>query len=198
MFKRICKITFISHGATIYSTAGIINDNLKSPKLNDVGEEEIVKVCEYLTNREVHYDKIYTGPEAYCIQTAQQIAKLFHQKPVMTELQSRKHGDWQGSTLADLYKEYKSSIISATPPNGETLKTFNRRVSVIINRLIKENKGNRIIIVTTPEVIQSVLAKTLDLATENQHKILIKTGTLTQISYFEGWSSVIYTGFSPL
>ena len=59
MFKRICKITFITHGATVYSQEGIINDSLKYPKLNELGEEEIEKVCEYLEKRGVSYDKIY-------------------------------------------------------------------------------------------------------------------------------------------
>ena len=80
MFKRICKITFITHGATVYSLDGIINDTLKYPKLNEFGEEEIEKVCDYLEKRGVAYDKIYTSPNACCTQSAQIIAKLFKQK----------------------------------------------------------------------------------------------------------------------
>ena len=67
-----------------------------------------------------------------------------------------------------------------------------------IDKLIKENKGNRIIIVTTPGVVQSAIANALSLTPDNQHKMLIKTGSLTQISYFEGWSSVIYSDYTPL
>ena len=80
MFKRICKITFISQGATVYTQDGIINDTLKYPKLNDLGENEIEKVCEYLEKRGVSYDKIYSSPNSACIQSAQIIAKLFKQK----------------------------------------------------------------------------------------------------------------------
>ena len=68
----------------------------------------------------------------------------------------------------------------------------------LITYLVKENKGHRIIVVTTTEVIQSALAKTLKLSPQNQHRMLIKTGSLTQISFFEGWSSVIYSNYSPL
>ncbi len=96
----------------------------------------------------------------------------------------------------ELFKEYGSKALIDTPENGESLKDFNKRVSKVIDKLIKENKGNRIIVVTTPEVIQAALAKTLELTPENQHKLLIKTGSLTQISYFEGWSSVIYSNFN--
>ena len=82
MFKRKCKITFISHGATVYSQEGIINDKLNYPKLNEFGEEETEKVCEYLKKREVAYDKIYSSPNTCCTQTAQIIAKLFKQKDI--------------------------------------------------------------------------------------------------------------------
>lgn len=198
MFKRICKITFISHGATIYSLAGIINDNLKSPKLNDIGEDEIEKVCEYLEKRAVAYDNIYTSPYAYCIESAQIVAKTFKEKPKTIELLSRQHGDWQGSTWNDLFKENGSLLFTKVPKNGESLDIFNKRIWKFIKNLVKENKGQRIIVVTTPEIIQSALAQALELSPENQHRVLIKSGSITQISYFEGWASVIYSNYAPL
>ena len=198
MFNRICKITFITHGATVYSLDGIINNTLKYPKLNDFGEEEIQKVCEYLENRGVAYDKIYTSPNACCTQSAQIIAKLFKQKATPIDLLQRNYGAWHGSSYTDLFKENGPSILSQTPENGESLADFNKRISKTINCLVKENKGNRIIIVTTPDVVQSAIAKTLSIKPENQHKVLIKTGSLTQISYFEGWSSLIYSDYVPL
>ena len=198
MFKRICKITFIAHGATVYSMDGIVNDTLKYPKLNEFGEEETEKVCEYLEKRGVAYDKVYSSPNACCTQTAQIIAKLFKQKPMTINLLQRNHGAWHGNFYADIFKENGSAALVDTPENGEALNAFNKRISKELDKIIKENKGNRIIIVTTPEIIQSAIAKTLEITPENQHKILIKTGSLTQISYFEGWSSVIYSGYVPL
>lgn len=198
MFKRKCKITFITHGATVHSVDGIINDTLKYPKLNEFGEEEIEKVCEFLEKRGVAYDNIYTSPNACCTQSAQIIAKLFKQKTITIELTQRNHGDWHGLTYADLFKTNGKKVLAETPTNGEALKDFNKRVQKIINTLIKDNKGNRIIVVTTPEVVQAAVALALELAPENQHKVLIKTGSLTQISYFEGWSSIIYSDYSPL
>lgn len=198
MFKRICKITFITHGATVYSLDGIINDTLKYPKLNDYGEEEIEKVCEYLKKREVSYDKIYTSPNACCTETAQIIAKLFKQKAIPIDLTQRNHGVWHGSFYIDLFKELGAEALTQTPEKGEALTDFNKRVSDTIDKIVKENKGNRIIIVTTPEVVQAEIANVLGIMPKNQHKTLIKTGSLTQISYFEGWSSLIYSDYTPL
>lgn len=199
MFKRKCKITFIAHGATVHSVDGIISDSEKYPKLNEFGEEEIDKVCEYLKKRAVSYDKIYSSPSTRCMQSAQIIAKLFKKRITEVNLPSRKNGEWSGLSYNDIYNEYGSKAILQTPPGGESLKDFNKRVKYVIKQLVDENRGNRIIVVTTPDVIQSAIAQTLGLRGENQFKALVKTGSLTQISYFEGnWSSIIYSGYMPL
>lgn len=96
MFKRKCKITFISHGATVHTMDGIICDTEKYPKINEFGEEEIEKVCEYLENRAVTYDKIYTSSSARCTQSAQIIAKLFKKEITSIDLPARNHGNGAG------------------------------------------------------------------------------------------------------
>ena len=199
MFKRKCKITFISHGATVHSMDGIICDTEKYPKLNEFGEEEIEKVCEYLKNRAVAYDTIYTSASARCTQSAEIIAKLFKKKITTIDLPARNHGEWTGRSYEDIVDQYGPEVMLQQPENGESLKDFNKRVSKTIDSLVEKNRGNRIIVVTTPDVIQSAIAKTLELSPVSQFKNLIKTGTLTQISYFEGnWSSVIYSDHMPV
>ena len=86
-----------------------------------------------------------------------------------------------------------------TPKGGESVEKFNKRVNNVIQQLVEENRGNRIIVVTTPDVVQAAIALTLELSPENQFKTLVKTGSLTQISYFEDdWSSLIYSDYMPL
>ena len=199
MFKRKCKITYIAHGATVHSLDGIICDTEKYPKLNEFGEEEIEKVCGYLNNRAVAYDKIYSSSSARCTQSAEIIAKLFKKKITIIDLPARNHGGWSGRSYEDLFDQYGPEVILQQPKNGEALEVFNKRVSDVIDKLVEENRGNRIIVVTTPDVIQSAIAKTLELSPVSQFKNLIKTGTLTQISYFEGdWSSIIYSDHMPV
>ena len=197
MFKRKCKITFISHGATVHTMDGIICDTDKYPKINEFGEEEMEKVCGYLKNRAVAYDKIYTSSSARCTQSAQIIAKLFKKDITSIDLPARNHGEWSGRAYSDVFDEYGPEAIIQKPNGGEALEDFNKRVSDKIDELVEENKGNRIIVVTTQDVIQS--AKTLELSPVSQFKNLIKTGTLTQISYFEdNWSSIIYSDYMPV
>jgi len=46
-FNRKCKITFISHGATIYTEEARFTDSLSYPPLNEAGQEEIEKITEF-------------------------------------------------------------------------------------------------------------------------------------------------------
>lgn len=198
MFKRICKITFITHGATVHTLEGIICDTLKYPKLNEFGEEEIEKVCEYLEKRGVAYDRIYSSPAACCTQSAQIIAKMFKRRVDIIDFPNRNHGEWNGLSYSDLFDDNSPVNILKKPDKGESFEDFNKRVSDTIDKLITENKGNRIILVTSPEIVQSAIAKALELSPKSQFRNLIKTGSLTQISYFEGWSSIIYSDYVPL
>jgi len=130
MFKRKCKITFISHGATIYSTAGIIGNDLKYPKLNDFGEDEINKVCEYLKERGVAYDNIYTCPNACCSQSAQVIASLFKQKVKTLELLPRNYGKWHGLLYSDILKNNGPEVLAQTPEDGGLYINLYLKISV--------------------------------------------------------------------
>jgi len=199
MFKRKCKITFITHGATVHSMDGIMSDSENFPKINDIGEEEIEKICEYLAKRGVHYDKIYTSSSARCTQSAQIVAKLFKKRITTIDLPSRKLGEWNGQSYNDIYKQLGSLSLTKAPKGGESITKFNARIDNVINKLVEENMGNRIIVVTTPDVVQAAIALTLNLTPVNQFKNLIKTGSLTQISYFtDNWSSIIYSDYMPL
>ena len=75
-FDRKCKITFICNGATIYSEDDRFTDSEAYPPLNEAGQEEIEKICEYLKKRAIKNDKIYTSPATRSVQSAGMISKL--------------------------------------------------------------------------------------------------------------------------
>lgn len=207
MFNRKCKITFISHGATVYSEENrICTDNGNYPPLNDAGEEEIEKICEWLKKRGVKNDKIYTSPSLRSVQSTQKIAKVFRKDfEVLDDLSSRKCGTWSGLTYDDIEEKYPQLLdkihenpCSFQPDGGEAILDFDKRISKIIKKIVDENVGNRIIIVTHPDIIQAAISKAIQLPAQHQAKVYIKTGSATQISYFESWASLVYSGYIPL
>lgn len=177
MLNRKCKITFISHGTTIHSEENIVSNNDKYPPINEAGEEEINKLCDWLKRRAIKNDVIYSSSALRTAQTAQMVAKVFKKDfEILEDLHARK----------------------VEGENGETIENFTKRVATTIKEIVEQNIGNRIIIVTHPDVIQAAVSSAIKLPAKNQTNICIKTGSATQISYYEKWCSLIYSDYIPL
>ena len=205
-FNRRCKVTFIAHGATIYSEENRLSDNEKYPQLNDAGEKEIERICEFLKKRAVRNDKIYSSIGARTLESADIIANMYKTDiEIAEDLKPRLCGCWNNMTFQQLIKRQKDKVEKfITQPdekiceNSESLTEFIERVGVSINKIINENIGNRIIIVTYPEVIQAAIVHALNLPPEKMFHFFIKTGSATQISYYEKFNSLKYSGYVPI
>lgn len=205
-FNRKCKITFICHGATIYSEEGRFSDAQNYPPLSDAGIDEMKNLIEYLKNRGVKNDAIYASSSVRTIQSAMMVAKFFKQDyEVVEDLTTRECADWNGLTFDQIMKKYPTGFEDIlknpdkkTQANGESSVEFIERISKVIDEIVAKNIGNRIIIVTHPDVIQAAICAALDIAPDKLPKIYIRTGSATQISYFENWASLVYSDHVPL
>ena len=199
-FNRRCKITFICHGATRFS------DAQNYPPLSELGVEETENIVNYLKKRRVKNDAIYTSPSVRTIQSALMVSKLFKQEyEIIEDLTTRECADWNGLTYSQILEKYPTGFDEilnypdkTTQANGESSVAFIERTKKVIDRLVDENVGNRIIIVTHPEVIQAAICAALDIKADKLPKIYIRTGSATQISYFEKWASLVYSDYVPL
>lgn len=205
-FSRKCKITYISHGATIYSEEARFSDVLNYPQLNDAGQEEVEKITEFLRLRGIKNDRIYTSPATRTLQTAQVIAKLYKKDyEVVNDLTPRKCGAFNGLTYEQIEEKYPDEFdklindpSAPIPSDAESLNDFVIRIGNIVDRIVDENISNRIIIVTTPDIIKAAICNALNIPASSLPKIYIKTGSATQISYFESWQSLIYSDYTPI
>lgn len=205
-FNRKCKITFICHGATIYSEEGRISEAENYPPLSELGVEEMEALTKYLKSRAIKNDVIYTSPAVRTRQSAMMISKLFKKDYVVVDdLTSRRLGQWNGMTVGQILEKYPDGIQDLLlHPNKkadsvvEASDEFVGRIKAVIDRLVEENVGNRIIIVTYPEVIQAAICGALEIPADKLSKIFIRTGSATQITYFEKWSSLVYSDHVPL
>lgn len=206
LLNRRCKVTFIAHGATIYTDENRFSDNEKYPPLNDAGEKEIEKICEFLKKRAVRNDKIYSSAGARAYESADIIANLYkNEVEIVDDLKPRQCGEWNNMTFQQLFKRQRANLATLIKSpdekfceNSESLTEFVERVGASINKIIDENIGNRIIIVTYPDVIQAAIVHALDLPREKMFNFFIKTGSATQISYYEKFNSLKYSGYVPM
>lgn len=204
-FDRKCKITFISHGATIYSEENRFSDKDNYPPLNENGVEEIEKICHYLKQRGVKNDKIYTSAAARCVQSAKYVSKVYKKLFEVIDLPPRNCGGFSGMTFEQLETKYPDLLrqliyepTKKTPEDAESTTEFIERVSNTIKKIVEENDGNRVIIVTHPDVIKAAICDALEVPHSSMQHIYIRSGSATQISYFESWKGLIYSDYTPL
>ena len=205
-FNRRCKITFISHGATIYTEEGRFSDTQKYPPLSELGVEEVSNIVKYLKSRAIKNDVIYSSPALSTVQTAAMVSKLFKKDyEILENLTTRKYGEWNNLSydqISDKFPNAFSDMFNNPDkiPQGcaESSVDFISRIKEVLNTVVKNNIGNRIVIVTHPSVIQACICAALDIPADKLPKIYIRTGSLTQISYFENWASLVYSDHVPL
>ena len=205
-FRRKCKITFICHGATIYSEENRLSDVENYPQLSELGQDEVERITEYLRRRAVKNDVIYTSPSVRTMQTAKVISKLYKEEAIVLEdLHPRKCGKLNGLTLEQIETKYPDLLESwfnnqeyDEDLEAESINDFIARVKKIIDEVVAQNEGNRVIIVTHPDVIQAAICAALEMPANKIAKIFIRTGSATQISYYEKWSSLVYSDYTPL
>ena len=207
MFKeRRCKITYIAHGATIYTEENRLTDNENYPPLNEEGYEEINKICNFLKIRRVKNDRIYCSQGARALESAEIIAKIYKKSVEIDEnLTPRLQGEWNNLTIDKILKSdgdiVKSIIKSPEKPpceGAESISEFVERTGKELEKLIKDNLGNRIIIVTYPDVIQAAVVSALKLPPQAMLNFSIKTGSATQISYYKNSNLLKYSGYLPI
>lgn len=206
MFDRLCKIIFIRHGATSYSEESRLYDSEDYPPLNEQGKEETRKLLEWLKVTCPNVDNVYTSSALRSIQSARMIAKGYKLDfEILDNLKERKAGIWGGLTYGqiqqkypDLFEQYKADPTGFYLEGAENRTDINKRVSYIIDEVIKKNPYKTILIVTHASVVQSAISSALQIDPVHQNKIYIPTGSATQISYFNNWASLVYSGYIPL
>lgn len=205
-FSRKCKVTFICHGATIYSEECRFSDVENYPQLSESGQEEVERICEFIKRRGVKNNVIYSSPALRTIQTAKYLEKLYKQDSIIIDnLRPRKCGKLNGLTLEQIENKFPSLLESwfNNPSYDEELEAesiddFINHTKGIIDEIVNQNIGNRVIIVTYPEVIQAAICAALEIPHNKIAKIFIKTGSATQISYYENWASLVYSDYTPI
>ena len=206
MFNRKCKITYIAHGATIFTENHKLSSGYQYPPINKNGETQMYKIVEFIKNRGVKNDKIISGPALSTVQSAEIIAEELKKDFIIEEgLLPRNYGDWDGLTFEQIKKKNpelkeKSHIqlLLETPQNGEDLEAFNKRIKYCIESIIEENLEKRLIVVTHPVIIRSAICLALNIPISEQYNIYVKTGSANQISYFNDGAVLKYSNYVPL
>jgi alpha-ribazole phosphatase len=115
------------------------------------------------------WEHIVTSPLQRCAhfasEAAQQRGVPLHVDPAFQEIH---FGDWEGQLIADVWAEQGNHVrrffadpVSAAPPNGEPMQTFETRVLAGWHTLINTHKGRHVLLVAHGGTIRVLLAHVL-------------------------------------
>lgn len=121
----------------------------------------------YTATSALSYDRIITSPLQRCARFARALAEA---TGIATceeaDFRELDFGDWEGRTPAELMVDQAEALgqfwadpYGYTPPNGEPVIAFERRVLNAVESLIDRFAGERLLIVTHGGVIRLLLAR---------------------------------------
>jgi len=205
MFKRKCKVILIRHGATIYSEQRRLYDTEEYPPINQKGKDEMENITDWLVSRNVHVDAIYSSSSLRAVQSARILSKHYGiDYKEIDSLYERKAGIWGGLTFEQIEEQYPEMLekyhenpYEYWPKGGETTQEVRTRIEKTLYELVQENQYKTIVIVTHEGVIQSAIASVLGVKPENQGKIIIPTGSASQINFYSEWATLAFCAHVP-
>ncbi|MDU4889861.1 MAG: histidine phosphatase family protein [Clostridium sp.] len=151
------------HGQTEWNLERRLQGRGNSP-LTSVG----ISGAEELRDRikDIRLDAIYSSPIERAFLTAN-IVKGNHDLKVITEegFMEMSFGDYEGLKISEIYKinpkfnmdQIMKVDINICAPNGETLAQVRERVKEAMDRIIEENEGKSILIVTHGMTLKALM-----------------------------------------
>ena len=104
--------------------------------------------------KKIHLDGIYTSDLTRAAHTAEIIADGREVQKV-SDLRELYYGDWENRTWEEMteddrkvLKKWETDWVDCVMPNGESFMEFYNRVTAGLDRIIKENKGKHVLVVS--------------------------------------------------
>ncbi|MGH1370771.1 MAG: histidine phosphatase family protein [Cellvibrionaceae bacterium] len=157
--------------------------------LSERGQQQMQRAIDTGDN---HWDTIVTSPLQRCRVFSQSLASDSNRVLIIeADFQEMSFGDWDGLTTeqvenqdADKISAYWLDRENNTPPNGEPLIDFHQRTGEALQRLLENEQGRHILLVTHGGVLRSLIAHCLKMPLKSLAHIEVPYACRTQIRVF--------------
>jgi alpha-ribazole phosphatase len=146
-------------------------------------------------------DQIFSSPLKRCADFARQFSSE-HSLPIeiIDNLKEINFGQWEGQsvqTISDNYSEqlkiFWEKPLEYTPPDGEPVLDFQKRVIFAWNELLVSQKGKTCLLVTHGGVQKMVLAEVLKMPIEAIHNIEVPYACCSTFQIYYSGSEILAT-----
>jgi probable phosphoglycerate mutase len=176
--EPLTTLYLVRHGRTaLTESKRISGGDGDNPPLSELGRKDAVAISNFIKSighngpyaHLPKVDAVVASPILRASQTAQTIAdavglRVNH----FAEFIEIHFGEWDGLTNEEAealdpvrYQEWRGSW-KVSPPGGESLETFDARVQIGLNRLLKEHAGQAVVLVAHTMPVRGILRKVVD------------------------------------
>ncbi len=146
------RIVLVPCGQTDWRAQGRLTGDADL-SLNKVGHRQAMTDAEAIAS--LQPSLVRSGTEEATKQTATLIAERLGMKlKALKELREMDLGHWEGLAIEDfrerfprVYKQWRADPMSIEPPEGETVQAVTGRLEKAIQKLVKENPSETIVVI---------------------------------------------------
>lgn len=189
------KVYFARHGQTDWNILAKVQGTTDIP-LNENGIQQARKLCEFLKENSIGFEKIYTSYQVRAKQTAQIIDEQFHTGyEIVNGLEEMNLGLFEGHTWDEIeslypeelklwnsYKRYNKS------PEGESYQMVLERLFKALDYIFEKNdpsSDKNVLIISHGAVIMTLIAMHNNIPFEQSHTIAIDNAKPIEFSIEE-------------
>ena len=189
------KVYFARHGQTDWNILAKVQGTTDIP-LNENGILQAHKLCEFLKENSISFEKIYTSYQVRAKQTAQIIDEQFHTGyEIVNGLEEMNLGLFEGHTWDEIeslypeelklwnsYKRYNKS------PEGESYQMVLERLFKALDYIFEKydtSSDKNVLIISHGAVIMTLIAMNNDIPFEQSHTIAIDNAKPIEFSIEE-------------
>jgi len=163
MEKTTTELYLVRHGQTLWNREKRMQGHLDSP-LTEKGIMQASKLSERIND--IAFDKIFASPSNRAYRTAE-ILKMDRPLDIIKrdELREINLGDWEGKKISEISESEPERHLNFwerphlyTSDTGESFFDIKARVIPFVEKIVSENRGKRILIVSHTTIIKTILS----------------------------------------
>jgi broad specificity phosphatase PhoE len=198
----VTTLLLVRHGHTRATEEGKLYTD-PAAELTDSGREQARAAGIWLKAQQP--DVLLSSTSKRVFTSAEIAGEILKMPPVTVPGLDEWHvGEWDGRAYIDikmehpeLYKAWSADPIANRPPGGESIADVFERAQTILAKVLQENSGRKIALVTHAGIIRSFLVHALGMPIVNFWRVNVPTGTITQIDFSPSFATVQFMAYRP-
>jgi probable phosphoglycerate mutase len=189
-------LILIRHGVTAHTKEKRFSGGLKSsnPGLSDEGRDQVRATAEWLRPIADDIDLLVASPVRRTHESAEIVAEVFGGRDIVPEpgFAEMEFGIWEGLTFAEVAERHQEDLdawlgnLDHAPGGGESLRAVEERVLTGLERVLSEQSGKTIAVVSHVTPIKTMVAHALGAPLESIYRLELSPASVTVLSFFRG------------